>query len=31
MGIEQVLTNLRREMFSDANRRLRQPQDGIMF
>uniref|UniRef100_A0A7S1FND3 UBC core domain-containing protein n=2 Tax=Corethron hystrix TaxID=216773 RepID=A0A7S1FND3_9STRA len=31
MGIEQILTNLRREMCSDTNRRLRQPSDGSTF
>lgn len=30
-GIEQVLTNLRRDMCSDANRRLRQPAEGLTF
>ncbi len=31
LGIEQVLTNLRREMCSDANRKLRQPAEGLTF
>ena len=31
MGIEDVLTNIRREMCSDANRRLRQPAEGSTF
>jgi ubiquitin-conjugating enzyme E2 variant len=31
MGIEQVLTSIRREMCSDANRRLRQPAEGSTF
>lgn len=31
MGIEQILTSLRREMCSDANRRLRQPAEGSTF
>mmetsp|Transcript_24739 Transcript_24739/g.30435 ORF Transcript_24739/g.30435 Transcript_24739/m.30435 type:complete len:147 (-) Transcript_24739:302-742(-) len=31
MGIEQVLASLRREMCSDANRRLRQPAEGSRF
>lgn len=30
-GIEQVLTSLRAEMASDANRRTRQPQEGSTF
>jgi ubiquitin-conjugating enzyme E2 variant len=31
LGIEQVLTGLRREMCSDSNRRLRQPDEGLTF
>ena len=31
MGIEQILTSIRREMCSDANRRLRQPAEGSTF
>ena len=30
-GIEQVLSSLRMEMCSDANRRLKQPPDGTMY
>ena len=30
-GIEQILTSLRAEMASDANRRTRQPQEGLTF
>ena len=30
-GIEQVLISLRAEMASDANRRTRQPQEGLTF
>lgn len=31
MGIEQVLTSIRREMCSDSNRKLRQPSEGSTF
>lgn len=31
LGIEQILTSLRREMCSDANRRSRQPAEGLTF
>lgn len=31
LGIEQVLTSLRREMCSDSNRKLRQPAEGLTF
>lgn len=31
LGIEQVLSSLRREMTSEANRRLRQPAEGLTF
>lgn len=30
-GIEQILTSLRREMCTEANRKLRQPPEGTTF
>lgn len=31
LGIEQILSGLRREMCTDSNRRLRQPEEGLTF
>lgn len=31
MGIEQVLQSIRMEMLSDANRKLKQPAEGVTF